>query len=1307
MLFVFRTAALAAFTVALFFSAPAAIAQSADDTAFFEENVRPILEETCLECHDAEKQKGGLRLDSRSAVVRGGDHGLVVVPGNPDASKLIQAVRREGKLQMPPKEELFPQDVEVLVEWIRRGMPWPGSESEAESPELVEARSSRQVPVVTLAIDPGPPIKFDRDIRPLLADRCYACHGPDGAERKADLRLDDPTVALAPLPSGRTAIVPGSLEQSQLFQRVAAESPDDRMPPSDFHKSLNQEEIVRLGRWILQGAAWEQHWAFQPIENAAPPAVSNPGWVRNPIDSFVLSRLDAEGLSPAREADRRTLIRRVTLDLTGLPPTIDEVRDFVEDGKPGAYERLVDRLLASPRYGEHMARSWLDAARYADTNGYHIDNMRFMWRWRDWVIQAYNENKPFDEFTVEQLAGDLLPNPTLDQRIATGFNRNHMINFEGGAIPEEYRIQYVMDRVDTTSTVWMGLTMHCAQCHDHKFDPITQKEFYQFAAYFNTIEEVGLDARDGNAVPMIDAPLAEEADELERLKAEISALDPSTAVLPDDETRFTQWLAEEGAKQAARWPVVSGSAVSSAAGATLSPQADWSYLASGANPDKDTYEVVFDVQEKSISALRLEVLRDSSLPDNGPGRASNSNFVLTEFEVEASPSAGQENFQRITIANATADYSQPDFPVANAVDGKADTGWAGNAHELHEARSALFIPAAPFGHEGGTRVRVRLKHESGFSGHSIGRFRLSYSTDGAFVPTTQGAWLANGPYVADTAEKAHSRQFAPEKSKIELDERYRDGRARWFAFDPTATKERTPRLTESSSATYLYREINAPTDRNVTASISSPQRVKVWVNGELVHADSDAPGDGASPRTVPVPLHEGKNDLLVKVSAEKGEIAVSTAMQTESPLGLSHSVHLALAEPAETRRVRQIDDARHGYLLTHNSEFARITSARDAVQRELEEFKKTVPTTMVMAESATSRPTFVLTRGQYDQPQDEVMARTPSFLRSPSESAPNNRLTLAQWLTDEQNPLTARVTVNRFWQRVFGHGIVSSPEDFGTQGARPTHPELLDWLASEFVRSGWDVKNFMRMMVTSSTYRQSATPSPEALAQDPSNYLYSRGPRLRMDAETIRDNALALSGLLVEKIGGPSVYPYQPEGLWEEVSYKGGFSAQYYEQGHGPEQLYRRSMYTFWKRTSPPPGMMVFDAPNRETCTVQRGRTNTPLQALALMNDPQYVEAARAFAERIIKEGGRSTDTRIRFAFESATARPPTDDEVALLMGLFESQRDRFARDADAALELIAVGESDVAPKLDPAELAAWTTIASTMLNLDETITIG
>jgi mono/diheme cytochrome c family protein len=427
-----------------------AAAQSADDLAFFDENVRPILEETCLECHDADKQKGGLRLDSRSALLRGGDHGLVVVTGDPDASKLIGAVRREGELKMPPKEELLPSDVDALVEWVRLGMPWPEDGSELKGPQLTAqtAAEGRDVPAVTLAIDPGPPVKFDRDIQPLLADRCYACHGPDGGQRKASLRLDDPAVALAPLPSGHTAIVPGNLEQSQMFRRIAAPSPDDRMPPSDFHKSLNAEEIQRLGRWIVQGATWEQHWAFQPVQRGEPPAVSNPGWVRNPIDSFVLARLDAEGLTPASEADRRTLIRRVTLDLTGLPTTIAAVRAFVVDNKPDAYERLVDQLLTSPQYGEHMARFWLDAARYADTNGFHIDNMRFMWRWRDWVIGAFNANMPFDEFTIEQLAGDLLPNPTLDQQIATGFNRNHMINFEGGAIPEEYCIQYVMDRVD-------------------------------------------------------------------------------------------------------------------------------------------------------------------------------------------------------------------------------------------------------------------------------------------------------------------------------------------------------------------------------------------------------------------------------------------------------------------------------------------------------------------------------------------------------------------------------------------------------------------------------------------------------------------------------------------------------------------------------------------------------------------------------------------------------------------------------------------------------------------------------------------
>ncbi len=1140
----------------LFSAAPRASAQSAEDIAFFKTEVLPILEQACLECHSAEKQKGGFRMDSKNALLRGGDKGVAVIPGDPDKSLLVQAIRRDGKLKMPPEEELFPNDVKVLTEWVRRGLPWPEDHNAAAAPVAVEAKA-RTVPVVTLAIESGAPVKFDTDIRPLIADRCFACHGPDAAERKAGLRLDDPVAATTPLASGHAAIVPGSLEKSQLFQRIAAVDAGDRMPPSTFHKSLNETEIRRIGQWILQGAKWEAHWAFVAPVRPEPPKVARTEWVRNPIDNFVLARLDAEGLTPAGEADRRTLIRRLSFDLTGLPPSVEEVHAFVKDKRKDAYERLVDRLLDSPQYGENMARYWLDAARYADTNGYHIDNMRFMWRWRDWVINAFNANMPFDQFTIEQLAGDLLPNATEDQKIASGFNRNHMINFEGGAIPEEYRTAYVMDRVDTTSTVWMGLTMHCAQCHDHKYDPISRRDYYQMYAYFNSIAEQGLDANNGNAVPMMQAPMPVQAARLTELDKRTTALAERLKVSPEREAAFAKWLETDAPSYVNHWTLITPSAMTSSGAATLTRQDDGTILVTGENAAKDVYELSTEIAQQGITAIRLEALQDPSMPKSGPGRAGNGNFVLTGVDLEIIAPDKPDAPQKIKFRSAFADHSQKDFHVSKAIDGDTNSGWAADADTKPEPRHALFVAEAPFNVDAGARVVIRLRHESGFANHGIGHFRLTYTTD---------------------------------------------------------------------------------------------------------------------------------------------------AMNNQ---GIPPAAALALAQPADQRRPEQADAIRTYYLRQNDADYGRVAEERDWIEYFSSSVRKRVPSTMVMGELEQTRPTFMLRRGQYDQPEDEVKAATPGFLPAMPATLTNNRLGFAKWLVSAENPLTARVTVNRLWQQFFGVGIVRTAEDFGTQGARPTNPELLDWLATEFVANGWNVKDFVRLIVTSSTYRQSARPSAEAIAKDPENQLYARGPRFRLDAEQVRDNALMLGGLLVDTIGGESVYPYQPEGLWEEVSYKGGFSAQFYAQGIGPAQLYRRSMYIFWKRTSPPPTMMIFDAPNRENCTVRRGRTNTPLQALVLMNDPQFVEAARAFAERVLLEGGTAEHDRLNYAFEIATARVPEVDEAQILLSLLEQQKSVYLNDAEAAKVFLEVGDRLPNEALDPAELAAWTVITSTLLNLDETITKG
>jgi mono/diheme cytochrome c family protein len=815
-------------------------------------------------------------------------------------------------------------------------------------------------------------LSFNRDIRPILSDNCYSCHGPDKRARKGDRRLDTADGALAEHEKVR-AIVPGDLAKSELVARIESHDADEMMPPPKSEKKLKPAQIATLKKWIEQGAKYEPHWSLIPPQRPAVPEVggqksevgsqksevgSQKTEVRNPIDAFILARLDNEGLKPSPEADRTTLIRRATYDLTGLPPTLAEIDTFLADTAPDAYERLIDRLLASPRYGEKMAVHWLDLSRYADTHGYHLDSGRDMWKWRDWVISAFNRNQRYDEFVLWQIAGDLLPNATTEQKLATGFSRNSMINFEGGAIAEEYLAAYVKDRTTTFSTAFLGLTLACCECHDHKFDPFTQREFYQLFSYFNAVPEKGLDGSKGNAEPLLALPSAEQT-------------------------------------------------------------------------------------------ARLAALREK---------------------------------------------------------------------------------------------------------------------------------IAKG-----------EKEFAELKQRSEA------------------------AVAEAAKAAADVRELSAQ-----------------------------------------------ETAALQKLGIEK--------------------VAAQIRAPAE---------------------------ALAKLREELKAEEKAVPTVMVMEQMAQPRETHILVRGQYDQPGDLVQPGTPASLPPLPPDAPPNRLGLARWLVDPQQPLLARVTVNRFWKNFMGTGIVKTLNDFGSQGEWPSHPELLDWLATEFTGSGWDVKHLVKLIVTSATYRQSAKLTPELRERDPYNRLYARGPRFRLSAEEIRDTALAVSGLLSPKIGGPSVSPYQPEGLWQELSSRGDskkWTAQFYEQSHG-EDLYRRSIYTFWKRTCPPPQLQAFDAPDRETCTVNRERTNTPIQALVLLNDPTYVEASRTLAERMMTQGGATPAERVRFAFRLATARNASDKEVAMLVELFEKQKSRYAPQREEALKLLGNGEHARNEALDPIELAAWTNVASTILNLDETVT--
>jgi hypothetical protein len=973
------------------------------------------------------------------------------------------------------------------------------------------------------------PVRFSRDIRPILSQNCFLCHGQDEKRRGAGLRLDEREHALAELESGLQAIVPGSLDESELVARITAEDESLRMPPPDSHKTLTAEQIELLKRWVAEGAQYEPHWSFIPPQKVAPPTISNGNTDSNPIDAFVRARLAREGLSIAPEADRRTLIRRVTLDLTGLPPTLEEIEAFLADERPDAYERLVDRLLASPRYGERMALDWLDAARYADTHGYHIDSQRDMWAWREWVIRAFNDNMPFDQFTVWQLAGDLLPDATLEQRIASGFNRNHPVNFEGGAIPEEYHVEYVVDRATTTATVWLGLTIGCARCHDHKYDPITQKEFFEFFAFFNNVDEEGLDGYRGNAKPMLELPSDEQRQRLEQLTGEIAEL------------------------------------------------------------------------EKQLSEREADLLK-----------------------------------------------SQDDW-------------------------------------------------------------ELNWRDRQASAAVQPGEWLLFGPVSLDTPALARAESFGI-SMPVDFEATYanQDGTQRWLPA-PQFVDGNVATLSGESAAAYLARSIEASEAKTVLARVGTGDAIQVWLNGELIWDREEQRSFSPTQKTLELPLRKGSNELLVKLVNYAWEWQFQFAFEPRVATSAPANVDALLATAKDQRTVEQTA-ALQGYFRANqfdDGDYQALVADLNEKRAELAELKSRVPSTMVMREREELRKTFLLDRGQYTSPTVELSPGTPHALPPLPTEGPVDRLALARWLTAPDHPLTARVTVNRLWQSLFGTGLVKTAEDFGLQGSWPANPDLLDWLAVEFVESGWDVKHMLRLMVTSDAYRQSSASSPELFGRDPDNQLLARGPRFRMPAEFIRDLALAAGGMLDLRIGGPSVKPYQPGDLWGELAHQKTnykFTAQLFEQDHGAD-LYRRSMYTFWKRSVPPVNLVALDAPSRETCTVRRERTNTPLQALVLLNDPTFVEAARHLAERMVATGQGDLAATVAHGFELVTARPPTEQESAILLAEYEKQRASFAGDVGAAEKLLAVGESPRDPSLDPVTQAAWTNVALVILNLDEAIT--
>jgi hypothetical protein len=1001
------------------------------------------------------------------------------------------------------------------------------------------------------------PLRFNRDVLPILVDKCFHCHGPDSARRKADLRLDREEDAKRKRDGG-TAIVPGKPDESELARRIRSKDAEERMPPKGSGRELSVAQIETLRRWVAEGAKWEKHWAFIVPSRPDPSPVNDANWPRTAIDRFILARLEKEGIKPSSEADRVTLIRRMSLDLTGVPPTPAEVDAFVNDKSPDAVEKLADRLLASPRYGERIAWPWLEAARYADTNGYQTDAERFMWRWRDWVIDAYNRNLPFDQFTIEQLAGDMLPNPTLDQRIATGFNRNHRGNGEGGIIPEEYAAEYVADRVETTSTVWLGVTMGCARCHDHKYDPFSQKDFYRLFAFFNNIPEKGKAAKHGNSAPLIKAPTPEQIKQLGDLERHMR----------EAEKRL-EGLHDAGADAQKRW-------------------------------------------EKSVKL--------GEIPDWSPDRALTrpAKFAFREGDESRTPGKVGEALdldgKRFANAGNLADFGFDDkFSFAFWIKPRKPTG----------------------------AILSRTVEEPNGAGYSI------HLVNGKLQAHFTMRWLDDAMRI-ETKESVHLNEW--HHVVVTYDgSRFADGLKVYIGGTPAKTIPLLDELNQTFQTKEPLRIGRAGTKNNQFDGLIDDLRIFSRVIGP-------------------------PEARVLSVPATVREIVAKPAANRSAPE--ADKLQAYFYEEAGPKDIR---DPYYAYRLTSEA---------------WQGFEESIPTVMVMEEMPTPRDSFVLQRGQYDRRGEKVTAGLPESLGAMPRAA--NRLALAKWLASQDNPLTARVAVNRIWQLHFGKGLVRTSEDFGTQGDFPSHPELLDWLATEFIRTGWDMKRMHKLIVTSAVYRQSS--ATKSQGADAENRLLSRFPRNRLSTEMIRDQALFASGLMVERQGGPSVKPYQPPGLWDELSGTGDYVP---DTG---EKLYRRSLYTFWKRTVAPPTLSVFDAAGREACWVRETRTNTPLQSLTLLNDVTFVEAARNLAERVFREA-TTPNERLVLAFRLVVSRPPTDAELGVLLRGLKRQLAEFRKDPAAAKKLLNVGESAANAKFEIVDLAAYTALARLIFNLDEAIT--
>jgi mono/diheme cytochrome c family protein len=1019
-------------------------------------------------------------------------------------------------------------------------------------------------------------IEFNRDIRPILSDHCFACHGPDANHREADLRVDTQE-GLFGNDGSSGPVVAGDPDHSPLWNRVISEDPDEQMPPSKFGKPLNAEQVALLKRWIEQGAAWQGHWAFQPVRAIVPPlqpatsdASGRDSLALNEVDAFILRALDEQGLTPAPQADKRTLVRRLSFDLLGLPPSMEQVERYQTDDSPEAYERLVDDLLASPHFGERLAMWWLDLVRYADSVGYHGDQPVSVSPFRDYVIQSFNSNKPFDQFTREQLAGDLFPQPSKEQLIASGYNRLGMMSAEGGVQPKEYLAKYVAERVRNLGGAWLGVTLGCCECHDHKYDPFTTEEFYQFEAFFADIQEQGLyaGANWGSEMPVPTAEQASRQTEIEQqIKTVRETLATPTEALVNAQIEWEQ--------SQVNWQVLKPHSLESRAGVTLVTQEDGSILASGKNPANDTYTLIFDKVPAEITAIRIEVLPHASLPKNGPGRAGNGNFVLSELRLavkkipvdadsttEADVSVeGTE--EPVPLQNATATYEQvgaaekhPNgkWAAAAAIDNDANGptwGWA-VMEQAGKPNAAFFETAKRIGGPG-QHLIVRLDQNLDNPKHTLGHFRISVTS-------------------------------SPQP-------------------------------------------INAET-------VLSPELAEVLQIAPKDRSDAQASQLAAHYRSISPLLEEARKQLK-------------------------------------------------------------------ELEQQLEAHRKTIRTTLITAR-VEPRMIRVLARGNWmDENGKVVQPAFPEVLGGPAPTERRlTRMDLADWVVSPENPLTARVTVNRLWKLFFGNGLSGRLDDLGSQGQWPSHPELLDWLAKRFVDSGWNIKEIVKLMVMSKTYRQASVADDATIERDPNNQWLARQSRFRLDAEIVRDNALAVSGLLVDDVGGQSVKPYQPRGYWAYLN----FPQREWENGKA-EQLYRRGVYTHWQRQYLHPSLLAFDAPSREECTADRPRSNTPLQALVLLNDPSYVEAARVLAERALNEKVEGDQLRIQWIYSTVLNRSAAESEAQVLAELLTDHRLQYQNDLDSARQLIAIGDKPAAQGVEASELAAWTSVTRAVLNLHETIT--